>query len=426
VTAAAATPNAIELTGVGKRYSQSIHAGDLLLKRLVKPWTWAHQRSETWALRDLDLQIRRGETVGIIGRNGSGKTTLLRLLSGVSAPTSGRLRVAGSVAPLIGVGVGFHPELTGRENVFVNGRLLGLTEAELRRRFADIVDFSEIGEAIDVPVKYYSSGMFLRLGFAVAIHTDPQILLVDEILAVGDIAFQLKCMERMRAVQAAGTTIVVVTHNLHSLDQMAPRTVVLSRGRKVFDGPTEDALATFHAVMQDEAATQPELDHQLQEGTSFIGGAQLDVRLLDGAGCVAQSFVTGERMTLHVEAGFDRPVEDPLLGLLVMPIGGTAPAYWTHTFPRSDGESSIGTYGPGRPLVVDIDLAMRLLAGGYTVSVGVRSPGGDLVLAETPPLPFYVTSPGTTAGGVADLDARVRVAGRELTAPALRRLDRVG
>ncbi len=199
----------------------------MLVKRLVQPWRWRPRRTETWALRDLDLQIERGETVGVIGRNGSGKTTLLRLLSGVSAPTTGRLRVAGSIAPLIGVGVGFHPELTGRENVFVNGRLLGMSERQLRDRYDAIVDFSEIGDAIDMPVKYYSSGMFLRLGFSVAIHTDPEILLVDEILAVGDIAFQLKCLERMREVQARGTTIVVVTHNLHSLDQIAPRTVVL-------------------------------------------------------------------------------------------------------------------------------------------------------------------------------------------------------
>ena len=413
--------NAISLHQVGKRYAQAKHGGggDMLVKRLLQPWRWMPRRTETWALRDLDLEIKRGETVGVIGRNGSGKTTLLRLLSGVSAPTTGRLRVAGSIAPLIGVGVGFHPELTGRENVFVNGRLLGMSEAELRRRYDEIVDFSEIGDAIDVPVKYYSSGMFLRLGFSVAIHTDPEILLVDEILAVGDIAFQLKCMERMREVQSRGTTIVVVTHNLHSLDQIAPRTVVLSRGHKVFDGATEDALATFHAVMQEESKRSVAGEHQLQEGHTFIGGAELSLQLRDETGDPARSFATGGAMTLHVEAEFEDLVPDPLLGLIITPVGGMAPAYWTHTFP---GSNDGACYGPGRPLVVDVDLAMRLLAGGYTVSVGVRNAGGDLVLAETIPQTFYVTSAGSAAGGLVDLDARVRIEGRDIAAPRLERL----
>ena len=414
--------NAISLQQVGKRYAQATHGGgDVLVKRLVQPWRWMPRRTETWALRDLDLEIKRGETVGVIGRNGSGKTTLLRLLSGVSAPSTGRLRVAGSIAPLIGVGVGFHPELTGRENVFVNGRLLGMSEQQLRARYDEIVDFSEIGDAIDMPVKYYSSGMFLRLGFSVAIHTEPEILLVDEILAVGDIAFQLKCMERMRAVQSRGTTIVVVTHNLHSLDQLAPRTVVLSHGRKMFDGVTEDALAAFHAVMQDESKRAVTGDHQLQEGHTFIGGAGLDLRLLDETGSPAQSFATGGQLTLHLCAEFADHVDDPLVGVLVTPIGGMAPAYWTHTFPGSR-PGTLHRYGPGRPLEVDIDLRMRLLAGGYTVTVGVRNAAGDLVLAETRPQTFYVTSPGSRAGGLVDLEARVRIDGSDVAAPLLERL----
>lgn len=418
--------NAISLQQVGKRYAQATHGGsDVLVKRLVQPWRWLPRRTETWALRDLDLQIERGETVGVIGRNGSGKTTLLRLLSGVSAPSTGRLRVAGSIAPLIGVGVGFHPELTGRENVFVNGRLLGMSERQLCDRYDAIADFSEIGDAIDMPVKYYSSGMFLRLGFSVAIHTDPEILLVDEILAVGDIAFQLKCLERMREVQARGTTIVVVTHNLHSLDQIAPRTVVLSRGRKMFDGATEDALATFHAVMQEESKQAVSGDHQLQEGHTFIGGAELDLRLLDETGAPAQSFATGEQLTLHLCAAFAEPVDDPLVGVLVTPIGAMAPAYWTHTFPGTR-PGTLRQYGPGRPLEVDIDLQMRLLAGGYTVTVGVRNAAGDLVLGETRPQTFYVTSPGTRAGGLVDLEARVRIDGTDVAAPRLERLERLG
>ncbi|MCW2548999.1 MAG: transporter protein, partial [Mycobacterium sp.] len=190
------TAPAISLQGVGKSYNKTVHGGDFLLKKLLRPGSWFSQPADDplWALRDIDLTVARGETIGVIGRNGSGKTTLLRMLSGVSAPSTGHLRVVGSIAPLIGIGVGFHAELTGRENVMVNGRLLGMSDRELKRKFDDIDAFSEIEEFIDTPVKFYSSGMFLSLGFSVAIHTQPDVLLVDEILAVGDLAFQLKCL----------------------------------------------------------------------------------------------------------------------------------------------------------------------------------------------------------------------------------------
>jgi ABC-type polysaccharide/polyol phosphate transport system ATPase subunit len=423
-SATSPTDLAIDLHGVGKRYLQHRHGDDILARRLLTPWRWGGSRAEHWALRDVDFSVRAGETVGVIGRNGSGKTTLLRLLSGVSAPSAGRLRVAGSIAPLIGVGVGFSPELTGRENVFVNGQLLGMTEPEVRRQFDAIVEFSEIEDFIDTPVKYYSSGMFLRLGFAVAIHANPEVLLVDEILAVGDIAFQLKCLERMRQVQASGTTIVVVTHNLHSLDRMAPRTMVLSRGRVVFDGRTEDALAAYQRVMQDESTDAPDSAQQLQEAIdgAYAGGARLSVELRDEDGRPAQSFATGGRMQVALQADFDRDVQDPLIGLLVRPERGDVPAYWTHSFPGVNGE----TYGPQRAMMAEIDLAMRLLGGGYTVTVAVRDGDGDLVLAESSPLPFYVTSHHREAGGLVDLEADIRIEGRSLAAPVRSRLGAMG
>ena len=195
------TEPAIDLQGVGKRYD--LLRDDAMLLRAVLPFRRTERR-EHWAVRGVDLSIDPGETIGILGRNGAGKTTLLRMLAGVSRPTEGHATIRGRVAPLIGVGVGFHPEMTGRENVYVNGMLLGLSKAEVDARFDAIIDFAELTEFVDSPVKFYSSGMFMRLGFAVAVHTEPGIFLVDEVLAVGDIAFQLKCFERMRRLQAVG------------------------------------------------------------------------------------------------------------------------------------------------------------------------------------------------------------------------------
>ena len=194
------------------------------------------------ALDGVSLRIAGGETVALLGLNGSGKSTLLKLISGVMRPTSGSVRVRGRIAGLIEVGAGFHPDLTGRENVFLNGAILGMDEATIRRRFDDIVAFSEIERFIDTEVKHYSSGMFLRLAFSVAVHTDPEIFLVDEILAVGDEPFQAKCLERIRQLQGEGRTLVVVSHDLDMMSRLATRAVVLERGGLVFTGDPHEAV----------------------------------------------------------------------------------------------------------------------------------------------------------------------------------------
>ncbi|HEY2429746.1 MAG TPA: ABC transporter ATP-binding protein, partial [Acidimicrobiales bacterium] len=189
---------AIEMHGVGKRYWQ-LNEQAMLLRSLM-PFR-RPTKTERWAVHDVTTSIDVGETVGVLGRNGAGKTSLLRLLAGVSRPTTGRIRLVGRVAPLISVGVGFHQEMSGRENVYVNAMLLGMTRAEVARRFDEIVEFAELADFIDTPVKFYSSGMYMRLGFSVAAHVDPDVLLIDEVLAVGDLAFQLKCFEHVRSLQ---------------------------------------------------------------------------------------------------------------------------------------------------------------------------------------------------------------------------------
>jgi homopolymeric O-antigen transport system ATP-binding protein len=198
-----------------------------------------------WALDNVSFKVEEGEVLGIIGRNGAGKSTLLKILSQVTTPTSGEIKIKGRIASLLEVGTGFHPELTGRENVFLNGAILGMTKAEIRQKFDEIVAFSEIEEFIDTPVKRYSSGMYVRLAFAVAAHLEPEILIVDEVLAVGDSQFQKKCIGKMQDVSRGGRTVLFVSHNLTVVSNLCKRAVLLEGGRKRMEGATEDVVSTY-------------------------------------------------------------------------------------------------------------------------------------------------------------------------------------
>lgn len=227
-----------------------------------------------WALRDVSFEVGAGERVGIIGPNGAGKSTVLKILSRVTPPTSGRVKVSGRLASLIEVGSGFHPELSGRENVFLNGAILGMTRPEIRARFDDIVDFAELGEFIDVPVKRYSSGMYVRLGFAVAAHLVTDILLVDEVLAVGDAAFQKKCLGRMEAVAREGRTVVFVSHNMVAVEGLCQRALFLRSGRLVADGPTPEVVAQYLLGLQG-AGSGLRTDSRTGSGRARITAAEL-------------------------------------------------------------------------------------------------------------------------------------------------------
>jgi ABC-2 type transport system ATP-binding protein len=214
---------------------------------------------EFWALRDIDLRVARGESVGLVGRNGSGKSTLLKMIAGIHRPTSGRILIRRGLrlGTMIELGVGFHPELSGRENVFLNASVYGLTRADVERIYDAVVDYSEIGRFIDEPIKNYSSGMMMRLAFSVAAHLDPEVLLLDEIFAVGDEAFQQKCRQTMQRLIGAGRTVVFVSHSAQTVREVCQRVCVLSNGRKVFDGPTDEGLDYYHALMSPEPAVLP-------------------------------------------------------------------------------------------------------------------------------------------------------------------------
>jgi lipopolysaccharide transport system ATP-binding protein len=205
----------------------------------------APRSEEFWALRDVSFDVGRGEVVGVVGRNGGGKSTLLKILSRITDPTLGRIEIEGRVASLLEVGTGFHPELTGRENIFLNGTILGMSRAEIRRKFDEIVAFAEIDKFLDTPVKRYSSGMYVRLAFAVAAHLDPEILILDEVLAVGDTAFQKKCLGKMGEVARGGRTVLFVSHNMAAIHQMTSRCVYLQSGRVVCVGPTAEVAERY-------------------------------------------------------------------------------------------------------------------------------------------------------------------------------------
>ena len=252
-------------------------------------------REEFWALRDVSFEVARGERLGIIGRNGAGKSTLLKILSRITEPTRGRIELEGRVASLLEVGTGFHPELTGRENIFLNGAILGMGRGEIRRKFDEIVAFAEVEKFLDTPVKRYSSGMYVRLAFAVAAHLEPEILLVDEVLAVGDAEFQKKCLGRMETVGREGRTVLFVSHNMNAISLLCSRALVLADGALAFDGEVPEAVRRY---LKFGTTAEYKRRAGADSGHPVILGAWFE----DEGGARVGRVVAGEPLDLVVEA----------------------------------------------------------------------------------------------------------------------------
>jgi lipopolysaccharide transport system ATP-binding protein len=265
----------VRAEGLGKRYQVGqLHGGyrllsETLTERIRTLGRGRRQAEDFWALRDVSFELQRGETFGIIGHNGAGKSTMLKVLSRVTPPTTGVVELRGRVGALLEVGTGFHPELTGRENVFLNGAILGMGRAEIERKFDEIVDFAEVERFIDTPVKRYSSGMQLRLAFSVAAHLEPEILIVDEVLSVGDLAFQEKCLGRMETVAGEGRTVLFVSHNLTAVSNLCPRSMLLASGEKIIEGPTPEVIGEYVRSVQRDVGTS------LAERTDRSGNGRL-------------------------------------------------------------------------------------------------------------------------------------------------------
>ncbi|MCA1614282.1 MAG: ABC transporter ATP-binding protein, partial [Acidobacteria bacterium] len=241
----------IKVEGISKSYRlgarQAAYATlrDSIAGALRAPFTRRAPRETVWALHDVTFEVEPGEVVGVVGRNGAGKSTLLKVLSRITEPTGGRVELYGRVGSLLEVGTGFHPELSGRDNIYFSGAILGMRREEIARKFDEIVSFAEVEKFIDTPVKHYSSGMYMRLAFAVAAHLEPEILLVDEVLAVGDASFQQKCLGKMGEVARAGRTVLFVSHNMTAVNQLCPRTIMLSDGRVARAGPTAEVVPEY-------------------------------------------------------------------------------------------------------------------------------------------------------------------------------------
>jgi len=327
----------IQAENLGKKYQlkhqlerqRYVALRDVLTDKLLAPKRWIKSRiangnersgvksafssstksEDFWALKEVSFAVEQGEVLGIIGRNGAGKSTLLKVLSRITEPSEGRARIRGRVASLLEVGTGFHPELTGRENIYLNGSILGMTKAEIRKKFDRIVDFAEVEQFLDTPVKRYSSGMYVRLAFAVAAHLEPEILIVDEVLAVGDVGFQRKCMDYMKKLANSGITILMVSHNLFAVKSMCRRVLLLSAGRPQFDGSPAEGIELYEKDSRLEA--DPWAIGVIGEDISNWPIVVRFVEFLDADGEPRTVYDYGERMRVRIHYEVRRPVQYP-------------------------------------------------------------------------------------------------------------------
>jgi len=345
------------------------------LRRLRSPRT-AHVVDNTiWALRDVSLEVAPGEVLGVIGHNGAGKSTLLKILSRITEPTEGRAEVRGRVGSLLEVGTGFHPELTGRENIYLNGAILGMKHAEITRRFDEMVAFAGVERFIDTPVKRYSSGMYLRLAFAVAAHLEPEILLVDEVLAVGDAAFQKKCLGRMSDVAREGRTVLFVSHNLPSIENLCQRVVVVDGGRLVMQGDPVTCIAAYLGARTEpkpavDLAAVPRLDPRLVPVYT-----SLDLR--DGGGSPVSAVGCGEPLEFHLTYAAEREIANAAFGIIVSN-GMGMPLFFLQTRTQHGPWEK----APPRGRVVCRLDEVPLVPGEYLLTIGCMTGERQLDLLE--------------------------------------------
>ena len=369
----------IKVEHVSKKYSKSLKKSMLygvedIGRNLIGLSSRSNRlrKKEFWAVDDVSFEVRKGETLGIIGPNGAGKTTLLKMLNGIFWPDKGKIAVRGRIGALIEVGAGFHPLFTGRENVYINGAILGMNKQEIDRKFDSIVEFAGIGDFIDVPVKFYSSGMFVRLGFAVAVHSEPDILLVDEVLAVGDYMFQDKCIAKLNQFRTEGKTMIIVSHNRIRIEKLCTMAVLQYKGKVISIGNPEEVLNVYyHEVKEKEISEQIlKVPKSFQNSRKKARGARiLDVSVYDNKGHDKRVFDAGENMVVKITIESSIKIENALLYCRIY---------------REDGLEIHGT-NPGRSgLKVDLEKdsravweltyqSLNILDGTYYLNVGLQN-----------------------------------------------------
>jgi lipopolysaccharide transport system ATP-binding protein len=363
---------AITIENLGKRYTIDHQRGDREGMRHVidgvmrAPLAWLRSRRQKkllqedfWALKDVSLRINKGEVVGVIGSNGAGKSTLFKILSRITIPTEGRVVIDGRAASLLEVGTGFHQELTGRENIFLNGAILGMTRAEIISRFDEIVEFSGVEEFLDTPVKRYSSGMYVRLAFAVAAHLEPDILIVDEVLAVGDAAFQKKCLGKMGTFANSGKTVLFVSHNMEAIRALCQRCVWMKKGRLHRDGKTDEIVeAYFNSASSEQSFSCSNPDYGL---------TVRNVVLRNERGEETGQFSPGEDLTVEISYDAQKRIEKPIIALGVLGLNGSC---FTSNM-LLDGSRPAFLSGVGK--ITCTFKSIPLLPQSYTVKMIIRS-----------------------------------------------------
>jgi lipopolysaccharide transport system ATP-binding protein len=380
------TQQAIRVENLGKRYRigerETYRAlRDTLTSAFSAPLRRLQSRGRVaadntiWALRDVSLEVAPGEVLGVIGHNGAGKSTLLKILSRITEPTEGRAEVRGRVGSLLEVGTGFHPELTGRENIFLNGAILGMKRSEIARRFDEMVAFAGVERFIDTPVKRYSSGMYLRLAFAVAAHLEPEILLVDEVLAVGDAAFQKKCLGRMSEVAREGRTVLFVSHNLPSVEKLCQKVIIVDGGRLVMEGDPVSCIAAYLGSRSEpmsgvDLAAVPRLDPRLQPVYT-----RLELRTEDGT--PVSSVGSGEPLEFHLTYAAEREIANPGFGIIISN-GMGMPLFFLQT--RT--QHGLWDRAPKQGHVVCRLDEVPLVPGEYLLTIGCMTGDRQLDLLE--------------------------------------------
>jgi ABC-2 type transport system ATP-binding protein len=399
------TDFAVDVRNISKRFRLAHGQYNSLKERLIHGGK-RQNVEDFWALDQVSLTVRQGETVGILGRNGSGKSTLLKCICGVLQPTKGEVAVRGKLAGLLELGAGFQQDLTGRENIYLNGSLLGMSKREVDKVFDAIVDFSELEEFIDGPVKFYSSGMYVRLGFAVAVNVDPDILVVDEVLAVGDERFQRKCLDRVNQFQREGRTILLVTHSADTVRTICDRGVVLSHGQLVAEGEPGEATRIFRERLMAEGAGMSIVDPGVvavpatpeSAGSAALPDAERPVRLrsvhriFSGDNTVPY-MRSGDDLTIRVEFETLYPVDDVVFSLDVRDSG-------SNSIMRTD-TSIIGMpidAPPGTSVMHFGITEMPLLDGSFSFAIGIQSRGGILYDWREEAGTFEVMNPGKATG----------------------------
>jgi ABC-type polysaccharide/polyol phosphate transport system ATPase subunit len=364
-----------------------------------------------WAVKDVSFELGPGEALGIIGPNGAGKTTILKLLSRITPATQGEIHVNGRFSALIELGAGFHPDLTGRENIYLNGAILGMGREAIRARFGEIVDFAGIGKYLDTPVKRYSSGMYARLGFSIAAHVDPDVLLVDEVLAVGDYAFQQKCYARMDALRANGTALIFVSHNLDAVRRVCDKGLVMYRGESIFLGSAAESVLAYSEAVRQAARNAPQAapEEQGLAGRSMTFEAEIEeVRLLNSAGELISVAESGAAVVVAIDVLCHGDIRGPIFALTVRTPDGRLVYDTTTRWMNIE----TGSYSAGERCTVEFHLDLPLLEGQYTLGVDIAEADYRYYYDRLEQAQDFVVRASDQAKGLVNLNARVRFASR--------------